>query len=76
VAQKAIGLLFAMMVMFHVGFLLADKPVNMGGYLDAQGIVGWMQLVCLLMWGVDDAAGRAYRRDGPDRDQVPARRGD
>lgn len=76
VAQKAIGLLFVMMVLFHIGFKLAGNPWNMGGYLNAQLVVGWLQLACLFAWGVDDVLGRAYRRYGIARRQAVARRSD
>lgn len=59
-AQRAIGLLFAMMVMFHVGYLVSDiyERTTYGSALmhwRAQSAIGWMQLIILGIWGAGDA---------------------
>ena len=51
-AQRAIGALFALMVIYSVGFILADNPAGADTYLDAQTLMGWVQFGCLLAWGL------------------------
>lgn len=61
-AQRAIGACFAMLVMFHVGYLLsraAQEATDM--YYQANAITGWVQFVLLASWGLTDA-GKALLR--------------
>lgn len=57
-AQRAIGLLFAIMVLFHIGFLaftLLNSGVPNGElYLARQAQVGWAMFGLLFAWGVAD----------------------
>lgn len=52
-AQKAVGLGFAGMIMFHCGYLVSAQQ-NWEGYYAAQSFVGWLQLACLAAWGMVD----------------------
>jgi hypothetical protein len=59
-AQRAIGLLFAMMVMAHVGYLVSDimGSTSYGSDLmhwNMQYGIGWIQLAILGVWGAGDA---------------------
>lgn len=59
-AQRAIGLLFAMMAMFHIGYLVSDiyERTTYGSALmhwRAQYVIGWIQLIILGIWGAGDA---------------------
>lgn len=59
IAQRLIGACFALLVMFHVGFLLS-RGTGVGTYYDANIITGWVQLTLLATWGLADA-GKAVR---------------
>lgn len=75
-AQRLIGLLFACMVMFHAGFLLAQwwatSPPNIALYLSAQRIVGWAQWAVLVGWGTIDVVKSLARRRRADRGEMVA----
>jgi hypothetical protein len=69
-AQRAIGLLFAAMVLFHVGFILSAQGSSATLYTSALGLFGWVQWACLVLWGGYGAgkvlAGRfGFHRAGP-----------
>ena len=69
-AQRAIGILFIMMLFLHLGFNLAVRlqpgPHDFLGYVMANRLLGWLQWACLASWGVGDALVRlvVYRRAG------------
>lgn len=52
-AQRAIGLLFAGMVLSHVGFLLSPQASELLHW-KANMLIGWLQLACLLLWGASN----------------------
>ena len=54
-AQKLIGALFALMVSFHIGFLIADHPATVIDYLHWLTWAGWLQWAVLASWGLYDA---------------------
>jgi hypothetical protein len=56
VAQKAIGFGFAVMVLAHIGVLVAtiSGPINGIIYDDLNVRLGWAQFLCLLLWSCDD----------------------
>lgn len=64
VAQRTIGALFALMVLYHVGWIAGGRG-NHETYLGSQYAVGWIQLVCLGTWGVADLVGLALGRFRP-----------
>lgn len=53
-AQRIIGALFAMMMLYSVGYILAGNKAGADLYLTAQDILGWLQWGCLLVWGAHD----------------------
>lgn len=60
-AQRAIGLLFAGMVLTHVGFLLSPQASGLLHW-QVNMLIGWLQFGCLFAWGafnvVEFVAGR------------------
>lgn len=54
-AQRAIGACFALLVMFHVGFLASYAPGNEYMYYQANTATGWAQFALLAVWGLADA---------------------
>ena len=68
VAQKAICAIFALMMLFEIGFLFSNQ-LN-GQLLQYTGIVlGWVQWCLLLSWGLYDRFGdsiRSHRTFGPE----------
>jgi hypothetical protein len=69
-AQKAIGALFVLMVMFDLGFFLSPRA-DWGLFASSLSLVGWTQWAILGAWAGHDAWGH-YRSwsDAPDR--IPA----
>ena len=62
-AQRAIGLLFAAMAIFDIGFLLSAQYGD-GQYTASLAFLGWMQWGILLLWGFADgrrSVARLYR---------------
>lgn len=53
-AQRAIGLLFAGMVLTHVGFLLSPQASGLLHW-QVNMLIGWLQMACLFLWGVSNA---------------------
>lgn len=53
-AQRAIGLLFAGMVLTHVGFLLSPQASGLLHW-QANMLIGWLQFGCLFLWGAFNA---------------------
>lgn len=51
-AQRAIGVLFACMFLFHIGFLASAG--NAASYVMALSLFGWAQWACLVAWGLHD----------------------
>lgn len=64
-AQKTIGALFALMVLFHIGYLWGAHPGSSLTYWQANVSVGWAQWGCLLAWGLWDAGKVALDRIWP-----------
>ena len=65
--QKFIGAAFALMVSFHIGFLIADHPDATLDYLHWLAWAGWVQWAALAGWGAYDAGKgivNRYRRGG------------
>ncbi|MGL5734045.1 MAG: hypothetical protein ACRCYS_04185 [Beijerinckiaceae bacterium] len=60
--QKFIGAAFALMVSFHVGFLIADRPAATLDYLHWLAWAGWVQWAALAGWGVHDVGKGASNR--------------
>ena len=54
IAQKLIGCTFALMISWHVGFVLADHG-DVILYTTFQGVLGWAQWAILMLWGIGDA---------------------
>lgn len=71
-AQRAIGFLFAAMVLFHTGYAMSIFMGNEGlqGYQEFQVIAGWVQLAILAAWGIYDAGKRVGNRHWPRRNMV------
>lgn len=65
--QRAIGLLFAFMVTFDLGFIVADNPDQVTTYITANVFMGWVQWAILLAWGAIDGLQYLDRRYGPHR---------
>lgn len=59
-AQKAIGLFFAAMVMFDVGYLFSSRS-NPELFAQTMSWLGWVQFAILLAWGGYDAFGNRFR---------------
>ena len=69
-AQKAIGALFVLMVMFDLGFYLSPHA-DWGLFASALSAVGWVQWVILGAWSGHAAWGR-YRGWADARNGLPA----
>lgn len=52
-AQRVIGLLFAAMAVFDIGFLISPQ-YGEAQYIAAMGVLGWLQWAVLLIWGASD----------------------
>lgn len=61
-AQRTIGALFACMAIFDIVFFISSNGLNVGYYVDALRAAGWLQFVCLFMWGGWNV-GKAYLGD-------------
>lgn len=73
--QKFIGAVFALMVSFHVGFLIADRPAATLAYLHWLSWAGWLQWAALVVWGLYDTGKAVADRAWPNRHPSPARAG-
>lgn len=60
-AQRAIGVMFAVMVLFHVGYLISGNPGVSEYYWAFNVAVGWAQWGALLSWGIYDGTGYIVR---------------
>ncbi len=64
-AQKAIGLIFAMMLCVHIGFYVAchmqPGPHDVEGYAAYNRLLGWLQWAFLFSWGASSAVVRFVR---------------
>jgi len=70
--QKFIGAVFALMVSFHVGFLIADRPAATLSYLHWLSWAGWAQWAALAGWGLYDTGKAIAYRVGRGRHPSPA----
>lgn len=65
-AQKAIGVCFAGMILYHAGIALAvwlfGTDINYAPYYDFMTRVGWLQFAILAAWGSWDSGGAVYNR--------------
>lgn len=61
-SQKAIGLIFVMMLCVHIGFYVACRmqpgPHDVEGYAAFNRLLGWLQWAFLLSWGATSAVVR------------------
>lgn len=64
-AQKTIGALFALMVLFHIGYLWGAHPGSSHIYWQANVTIGWAQWLCLAAWGLWDAGKAVILRHWP-----------
>ena len=66
-AQKAIGFCFAVMVLAHIGMVIASVfgPANPASYDDLNMRLGWAQFLILLLWSCEDAGKAIVRRLWP-----------
>jgi hypothetical protein len=55
IAQRAIGLLFAAMLLFHAGAAFAGHPNGGPAYWQMMIGAGWLQFAILLVWSFWDA---------------------
>jgi hypothetical protein len=62
VAQKAIGFLFATMVLFHIGVFWAGPQHAGSTYFAFQTAAGWAQLLVLLGWSGHDVGKSLWDR--------------
>lgn len=53
-AQKTIGVLFGFMATFSIGFFISSNGSNVDFYANTQGAMGWLQLACLALWGMNN----------------------
>ena len=63
-AQRAIGACFALLVMFHVGFLASFAGGNTDMYYQANVVTGWVQFALLAAWGLADVGKVVLHRLG------------
>lgn len=61
-AQRAIGAGFALLVMYHVGFLMSHEGGDTSMYYQANVITGWVQFVLLAAWGLFDVGKAVLHR--------------
>lgn len=73
-AQRLIGLIFAGMAVFDIGFLIGGGK-DIASYTGFLACLGWVQFFILLAWGLHDHFGHRFRRAGLVRSQTPARPG-
>jgi hypothetical protein len=68
-AQKAIGFCFAVMVLAHVGVVIASisGSINTTNYDNLNMRLGWAQFIILLTWSCDDVGKAIYSRFRPIR---------
>jgi hypothetical protein len=64
-AQRMIGALFACMAIFDIVFFISSNGLNVPYYVDALRAAGWVQFVCLFLWGGWNV-GKAYLGDAGD----------
>lgn len=69
-AQKAIGALFILMVMFDLGFFLSPRA-DWGMFANSLSVVGWVQWAILGVWAGHDVWGY-YRGWSHAADRIPA----
>ncbi len=54
--QKAIAWLFAVMMLFELGWLMSAQ-MNLYAVVNAGTLCGWLQLAVLATWGLDERGG-------------------
>ena len=62
--QRAIGACFALLVMFHVGFLMSHTGGDTAMYYQANVVTGWAQFILLAAWGLSDVGKAILHRFG------------
>jgi hypothetical protein len=62
IAQKLIGLLFAAMVLFHIGVLMRGAENANDIYYAFQFSAGWAQFLVLAGWAGNDVGRSVWRR--------------
>jgi hypothetical protein len=77
--QRAIGIVFIMMMFLHLGFYAACRlqpgPHDLTRYVEWERGLGWLQWACLAFWGVGDALVRLVVDRGASRNLVADRNG-
>lgn len=71
--QRAIGYLFASMMLFDAGYALSDQKQQIL-YLSFLSWLGWAQYGILLVWGLHDAWKYIVRRSGYGGDLAASQR--
>jgi len=66
-AQKCIGIIFAGMALFDVGFVLSPQMDGGASYYQSLVFLGWVQFAILAVWGVNDSGKMLIRRLWLDR---------
>lgn len=61
VAQRCIGLLFAGMAVFDIGYIIGGAQAP-GQFVQFMSLIGWLQFSILLAWGLYDRWGFDVRR--------------
>lgn len=61
VAQRCIGILFAGMAVFDIGYIIGGQS-SPGQFVQFLSLIGWLQFTILLMWGLHDRWGLDLRR--------------
>ena len=73
-AQRFIGLLFAAMAMFDIGFIIGGGS-DRASYTGFLACLGWVQFLVLLIWGFHDHFGHRFRLPWGHRAQAAHRPG-
>lgn len=68
--QRAIGGLFAMMLLFDVGYIISPKLDGGMQYYTGLAALGWLQFALLAVWGAHDTGRLVVRWLWPARPQV------
>jgi hypothetical protein len=66
-AQRAIGMLFAMMALFDVGYIISPRLDGGAQYYTGLSALGWVQFAILAAWGAHDTGRLVVGRLGPSR---------
>lgn len=71
IAQRAVRACFALLVMYHTGFLLSYGGGDATLYYKANVVTGWVQFALLASWGLHDVGKVILRRSGSWRGLPP-----